>query len=103
MSRDALVEQLADDLCRVLADEWHGLSGRALARRVRRRHVDVLATLRSDPRVEHFGRTRGSRWRLVAREGRGANGNRSGGDEPPWPELDASGVPALVRRAENAP
>ena len=93
-------DRLADDLRRVLDTEPCGLSGRELARRVRRRHVDVLAELRADPRFEHDGRTRGSRWRL--RQGAGANGSRSGGDELPWLKLDASGVPALGRPAGSA-
>jgi hypothetical protein len=92
---------LADDLRRALADEPFGLSGRELARRVHRRHVDVLTALRADPGIEHEGRTRGSRWRLRRRAG--ANGNRSAGDELPWAELDAAGIPALGRRAEATP
>jgi hypothetical protein len=61
---------LADDLARVLDAEPLGLSCAELARRTRRRLADVLAALRGDPRFQHDGRGRGSRWRLaVAREG----------------------------------
>ena len=93
---------LADDLRRVLADEPLGFSCDELARCVHRRRALVLAALRTDPRFEHDGRTRGSRWRLADQEGRGRNGTGTGRNDLPWPELDASGVPALVRRAENA-
>jgi hypothetical protein len=93
---------LADDLRRMLADESFGLSGRALARRVRRRYADVLATLHGDPRFEHSGGTQGSRWRLAAQAGSGADGNRPARDDPPWDELDPSGVPVVWRRALSA-
>jgi hypothetical protein len=93
---------LADDLRRVLAEESFGLPGRELARRLRRRRADVLAQLQSDPRFKHSGRTRGSRWRLAEKEGRGPNGNRPAAHELRWDELDPSGVPVIWRRALSA-
>jgi hypothetical protein len=93
-------DRLASDLARLLDGEPFGLSGRELARRVRRRRVDVLAALRVDPRFEHSGRTHGSRWRLRRRAG--PNGNRLTRDDLPWAELDAAGVPVVGRGAESA-
>jgi hypothetical protein len=84
---------LADDLARVLREEPLGVSGRHLARQVRRRLADVLATLHDDPRFEQHGRNRGSRWRLAAQRGPGTDGKRCSGDAVPWVELDPSGVP----------
>ncbi len=92
---------LADELVALLADTPGGLSGHELARRVKRRRADVLAALRVDVRVEHDGRTRGSRWRLRHRAG--PNGNRPARDDPPWAELDPAGIPAVARGAESGP
>jgi hypothetical protein len=88
---------LGDDLARVLGAEPFGLSCAALVARVRRRRGDVLRTLREDERFDHHGQTRGSRWRLAARKGRGRNGAGCPRDAVPWMGLDPSGVP-LARR-----
>jgi hypothetical protein len=58
---------LAAELATVLASEPSGLTGRTLSNRVRRRRADVLEVLHSDPRFQHTGRGRGSRWRLATR------------------------------------
>jgi hypothetical protein len=55
---------LAADLARILADA-PGLPGETLARRVRRRRTDVLATLQADARFVRTGDRRGSRWHLA--------------------------------------
>jgi hypothetical protein len=60
---------LGDDLARALARAPDGLSCDALAERLRRRRVDVLATLRSDARFDCMGHTRARRWRLVSDNG----------------------------------
>jgi hypothetical protein len=52
-----------DDLAGLLAETPAGLSGRELAARLHRRRGDVSAVLRADPRFEHCGNGRGSRWR----------------------------------------
>jgi hypothetical protein len=61
------VSELAEEVVHVLTYEPLGLTGRALANKVQRRRAAVLAALRSDPRFEHTGRNRGSRWRLATR------------------------------------
>src|SRR5262249_52434683 len=58
---------LAAELATALAAEPGGLTGRALANKVRRRRADVLAALSSDTGFQHTGQGRGSRWRLAAR------------------------------------
>jgi hypothetical protein len=58
------VSLLADDLARLLASEPLGLSGCELARRAGRRRLAVIDALEADPRFEHDGSGRGSRWRL---------------------------------------
>ena len=55
---------LAADLAAALAAEPAGLSCDELAARLHRRRTDVLTALRADPRFDHSGRSRGSRWRL---------------------------------------
>ena len=61
---------LADALERAIAE--HGAAPAAsLARELRRRYADVLAALDGDPRFEHVGRRKGSRWSLApSRNGR---------------------------------
>jgi hypothetical protein len=85
-------DQLALELADVLAVEPLGLPLDALARRVRRRRVEVLAVLQADPRFTHSGQTRGSRWRL---DGSGRNGTE-------WDGITSSGwvvhPPGLSRR-----
>jgi hypothetical protein len=66
---EASADPLPDDLAAVLTVEPFGLSCDQLARAVRRRRADVLATLRRDPRFAHQGGRRGSRWRLRPPEG----------------------------------
>jgi hypothetical protein len=92
------VTGLAGDLRLLLAGEPAGLSCRELTRRLGRRRGDVLAELRSGS-FEHDGRGRGSRWRLTASLGPRAH---LGPQDRWWLDLDAAGVPALVRRPENA-
>jgi hypothetical protein len=92
------VKPLADDLAAVLAAEPTGLPCVHLVARLHRRRGDVLAVLRADPRFEHSGRARGSRWRLR----RGRSG-QMGREDRWWLALDPSGVPPLPRRAEDAP
>jgi hypothetical protein len=65
---------LADDLAAVLAREPLGLPCAELVARLKRRRGDVLSALRADPRFEHQGHNRGSRWRLAAGAGPGRNG-----------------------------
>jgi hypothetical protein len=57
---------LGDELERTLAAEPVGLSCDELAMRLRRRRAEVLAVLRADPRFEHVGGGRGSRWMPVS-------------------------------------
>jgi hypothetical protein len=94
---------LADELTAVLEAEPAGLSCDELASRLRRRRGDVLMALRADPCFEHAGRTRGSRWRLAAREASGRNGTGFSAPERPsrgpGAAPDASGrLAALERR-----
>jgi hypothetical protein len=95
--------RLADDLAGALEREPLGLPCAELAARLHRRRSTLVAALRVDPRFEHEGRTRGSRWRLVAEMPSGPNGNRSRRNDLPWDELDPSGVPVLASGPENAP
>jgi hypothetical protein len=94
---------LGDDLSRVLDGEPFGLPCVELVARLKRRRGDVLAALRADPRFEHEGRTRGSRWRLAADAGLGRNGAGSGAIGLPWLALDPSGIPIAQRSQEIAP
>ena len=57
---------LGDELERTLAGALGGLSCDELAMRLRRRRAEVLAVLRADPRFEHVGGGRGSRWMPVS-------------------------------------
>jgi hypothetical protein len=59
-------ERLVEDLFVVLSAAPFGLPCDLIARRVQRRRTDVLAALRADPRFEHRGGGRGSRWSLAA-------------------------------------
>jgi hypothetical protein len=93
---------LGDELELVLVGEPVGLPCDELARLVHRRRRVVLATLRAQPRFVHEGRTRRSRWRVVAQEGRGRNGAGGGRNDLPWAGLDASGVPLAGRRPQRA-
>lgn len=73
-------EPLADEVAAVLADEPFGVPLAELARRLRRRQMDLRTSLRFDARFTATGATRGRRWRLVAqgrrrdvRDGMGRN------------------------------
>jgi hypothetical protein len=104
--------ELADDLAVALANEPCGLPCDELAPRVRRRRKDVLDALRSDPRFERRGRTRGSRWQLVsagrprAWDGMGRN-PAAGPDRSVAPtngrQLDVYDVLALIANESPAP
>lgn len=94
---------LADDLAHLLAGEPLGLPCDELTYRLRRRRASVLAALNGDPRFEHSGRARGSRWRLAADHGLGRNGTGSGAPELRWLALDPSGIPTAGRSQEIAP
>lgn len=93
-------QALADDLAHVLDCEPLGLSCRELARHVGRRRGDVLAALRVDPRFEHSGRRRGSKWRIASETPASTPQAQLGSILLPWFDLDPSGVPVVGRRAE---
>jgi hypothetical protein len=90
---------LADELARLLAGESAGFSCRELRRRVGRRLSDVLAVLEADPRFEHSGHRRGSKWRLVTQQPELTSRVHLGSNDLPWFDLDPSGVPVVVRSA----
>jgi hypothetical protein len=94
-----VTEQLADDLAAVLTAEPLGLPCAELTARVKRRRGDVLTALRADPRFEHHGRNRGSRWRLAAGVDRGRNGAGFRADGQPELGSDPSSQPARRERA----
>ena len=95
--------ELADDLARVLDGEPLGLSCYELARRVQRRRADVLAELRADPRFEHEGDRRGSRWRLAPETARRTCWDGWGPIVTGWGGLDPAGIPTGRRSQEIAP
>lgn len=78
-------DDLAALIANVLTDEPVGTSCDELARRLHRRRIEVLRTLRSDGRFVHRGDRRGSRWRLAvtaptgSRDGRGRTDGVWGG------------------------
>jgi hypothetical protein len=64
--------------------------------------ADVLAALVDDPRFEHSGEGRGSRWRIATEPRVSASWVTQGNEDLPWSYLDPSGVPAVGRRAASA-
>jgi hypothetical protein len=90
---------LADDLAAVLAAEPLGLPCAELVARLKRRRGDVLDALRADPRFEHQGRNRGSRWRLAAGAGPGRTGAAFTADGQADLGLDLARPPARRERA----
>jgi hypothetical protein len=100
--RPSAAELLADDLARVLEGKPFGLSCDTLALRLRRRRGDVLAVLEADPRFEHYGHRRGSRWRIATEAPLLASRDGMGRILLPWPDIDPSGVPVVGRGAESA-
>jgi hypothetical protein len=93
---------LAEEVVRVLAPEPVGLSCDELAARLHRRRRYVLDALRADPRFEHAGRGRGSRWRVTTpmppgRTGTGAGGAEGGaGDGRPAPPGEDAREAAVI-------
>jgi hypothetical protein len=94
--------ELADDLAHLLDGEPSGLSCRELRRRAGRRLSDVLVALEDDPRFEHSGRRRGSKWRLATEMPASASRVRLGSIDLPWDDLDPSGLIVVGREARSA-
>jgi hypothetical protein len=91
--------RLADDLAALLAGEPVGLPCAELVARLKRRRGAVLDALRGDPRFEHQGRNRGSRWRLVAGAGPGRNGAAFSAAGQAGQGIDPDPAPARRERA----
>jgi hypothetical protein len=95
--------ELAEEVVWLLGQVPVGLSCDELARRTGRRRADVLDMLRWDPRCEHEGQGRGSRWRLAALKPPGAVRDGLGRTDRGDPNSSRTSAVEDVRTAEAIP